>query len=91
VERNAVTRRILRQYLEILVTMRPLPLTILVPRGDADCALLEALRDEIEAALPCASGACAEGVGAWTEQYLPPPPAPPPPPMPPRKGRIARR
>jgi hypothetical protein len=77
-----VTWQILHQYLGIVATMNPLPLTILVPGNDADCALLEAVRDEIDAALPCADRVCGEGAGAWTEQDLQPPP--PPPRVPPR-------
>ncbi|HEV7658791.1 MAG TPA: hypothetical protein VGO55_02985 [Allosphingosinicella sp.] len=82
-----VTRPILRQYLDFVANMTPVPLTILAPRHDADCALIEALRDEIEAALPCAAQVCGEGAGAWTEHDL----LPAPPPMPPRRARPSDR
>lgn len=83
-----VTRPILRQYLDLVATMNPVPLTILAPRHESDCALIEALRDEIEAALPCAAQICGEGAGAWTEHDLLPPP---PPPAPPRRARTPDR
>jgi hypothetical protein len=72
-----ITRQILRQYLGLVGSIEPLPLTIVVPRDDVDCALLEAVRDEIEAALPCAAQVCGDGAGAWREEDLLPPPPPP--------------
>lgn len=56
-----VTWQILHQYLGVVATMTPLPLTILVPEHDADCALLEAVRDEIDSSLPCAPKSAARG------------------------------
>ncbi|HVQ08910.1 MAG TPA: hypothetical protein VMS43_10810 [Allosphingosinicella sp.] len=72
-----ITRQILRQYLDVVATIEPLPLTIVVPGDDVDCALLETVRDEIEAALPCAARVCGDGAGAWREEDLLPPPPPP--------------
>jgi hypothetical protein len=71
-----ITRRTLRRYLGLVATMIPPPLTILEPADSVDCALLEAVRDDIEAALPCADGICGEGIGAWTVQEEEPPPPP---------------
>lgn len=72
-----VTRAVLRQYLDIVRTMEPMPVTILEPFQGVDCAYLETVRDDIEAALPCADRACGEGVGDWTEpEPVPPEPVP---------------
>jgi len=71
-----ITRRTLRRYLGLLTTMIPPPLTVLEPADSVDCALLEAVRDDIEAALPCADGICGEGVGDWTGREGEPPPPP---------------
>jgi hypothetical protein len=73
-----ITRETLRYYLARLRTMDPLPLTVIEPAPTVDCALLESVRDDLEAALPCALGACGEGIGPWAASYPPsPPPAPP--------------
>lgn len=57
-------------------TMSPLPFTILAPDPGVDCALLEAIRDDMAATLPCAIGACGEGRGRWGDGVGRPPPAP---------------
>jgi hypothetical protein len=60
-----VARATVREYLGLVRTMEPLPFTILAPDADADCAFLEAIRDDMAAALPCGEGACGEGRGRW--------------------------
>lgn len=75
--REPVTRAMLRDYFDTLSEMRPLPFTILAPDPGVDCALLEAIRDDMAAALPCAEGACGEGRGRWSDglggRQAPPP------------------
>lgn len=62
-----IDRARLRYYLGIVATMRPLPFTILRPGPGVDCAFLEAIRDDMEAKLPCAQGLCGEGRGRWSD------------------------
>ena len=64
----------LRSYLQQVGRLEPVPFTILAPDPDADCGFLEAIRDEMEAALPCAQGACGEGRGRWGYASMRPPP-----------------
>ncbi|HYI49005.1 MAG TPA: hypothetical protein VEX35_11140 [Allosphingosinicella sp.] len=63
--RVPVTRDTVRGYLGLVGNMRPLPFTILAPDRDADCAFLEAIRDDMAAELPCNEGGCGEGRGRW--------------------------
>jgi len=75
--RVPVSRETVRDYFRIVSTMQPLPFTILAPDRGVDCALLEAIRDDMAAALPCAEGACGEGRGRWGDGFggrRPPPP-----------------
>lgn len=58
--RVETSRERLRQYLAIVRQMEPMPFTLLQPAADADCAFLEAVRDDIEAALPGADHGCGE-------------------------------
>jgi len=61
----AITRNTLGRYLRIVRTMTPMPFTILDPDPNADCATIDAVRDDMEALLPCAQGYCGEGHGSW--------------------------
>lgn len=65
----------LRSYLQQVSRMAPLPFTILAPGPEADCGFLDAVRDEMEAALPCTRGACGEGAGHWGYAAMRPPPS----------------
>jgi hypothetical protein len=68
----AVSRERLREYLGIVRTMEPLPFTILSFASDVDCQLLESIRDDMAASLPCDRGACGEGRGPWEFRGYPP-------------------
>ena len=56
----AISRQRLRQYLALIGEMEPRPFTLLQPAPDTDCAFIEAVRDAIEAALPCPDLGCGE-------------------------------
>ena len=59
-----ITHNQLRRYLGEVGELRPMPFTILLPDPNADCAFLEAVRDDMARALPC-DQACGEGRGDW--------------------------
>lgn len=63
-------------YIREVAAMIPSPITELVIRGDADCALVRRIRATLEQAVDC-SIKCEEFAEAeWTELNSPPPPPP---------------
>jgi hypothetical protein len=59
----AIERETLHKYLALLATMVPPLFTVIEAAPDADCELLEAVRADVAAALPCDMGVCGEGLG----------------------------
>jgi len=68
-----IGRATLLDYLSISQAMNPLPFTILDPGARPDCALVEALRRDIERSGICKVGGCGEAYGRWPDG---PPPGP---------------
>jgi hypothetical protein len=66
------------EYLSVVATMNPEPVTFLETEMGAPCALVERLRDEMERRQHCRNGGrCAEGIWmVW--QHTPLPPGTPP-------------
>ena len=64
----------LREYLSIIVTMEPQPVTFLDTEMGTPCALVDQVREEMERHLHCAAhGFCAEGIWeVWEETPIPP-------------------
>lgn len=68
----------LLRYLEISHSINPEPQVLLDVRPGVDCALVEAVRNEMQSASGCAPGKCGEGPGPWSyAPHLPSPEDPP--------------
>jgi hypothetical protein len=58
---HQISRAQLIEYLRLTRQMSPAPVTVLDPGADPDCNALESVRNDIDAAVQCQRGGCAEG------------------------------
>lgn len=58
-----IRRSELTSYFKKVRNINPSPFTILSPHPEADCAIINSIRNEMNETLGCKNGGCGEGVG----------------------------